>query len=66
MSEITTEDLLYGYTNGIFPMAEADGTIYWYSPDPRASIPIETSKPSRSLRPVLNKKTFEIRVDFEF
>ena len=66
MSEITTDDLLYGYMNGIFPMAEADGTIYWYSPDPRAIIPIEAYKPSKSLRPVLNKKTFEIRVDFNF
>lgn len=66
MSEITTDDLLYGYMNGIFPMAEADGAIYWYSPDPRAIIPIETYKPSRSLRPVLNKKTFEIRIDFNF
>ena len=66
MSEITTDDLLYGYMNGIFPMAEADGTIYWYSPDPRAIIPIEAYKPSKSLRPVLNKKTFEIRVDFDF
>jgi leucyl/phenylalanyl-tRNA---protein transferase len=61
MSKITIEELLYGYTNGIFPMAEADGTIYWYSPDPRAIIPIENYKPSKSLRPVLNKNTFEIR-----
>ncbi|KAA6440573.1 leucyl/phenylalanyl-tRNA--protein transferase [Dyadobacter flavalbus] len=66
MSEITTDDLLYGYINGIFPMAEADGTIYWYSPDPRAIIPIETYKPSKSLRPVLNKKYFEIRVNTDF
>lgn len=66
MSEFTTDDLLYGYVNGIFPMAEADGTIYWYSPDPRAIIPIETYKPSKSLRPVLNKKYFEIRVNTDF
>jgi leucyl/phenylalanyl-tRNA--protein transferase len=66
MSEITAEDLIYGYMNGIFPMAETDGTIYWYSPDPRAIIPIESYRPSRSLRPVLNKKTFEIRVDYDF
>jgi len=66
MSEITTEDLLYGYMNGIFPMAEPDGTIYWYSPDPRAIIPIEDYKPSKSLRPVLNRKTFEIKVDYNF
>jgi len=66
MSELSTDDLLYGYMNGIFPMAEADGMIYWYSPDPRAIIPIDTYKPSKSLRPVLNKKVFEIRVNFNF
>ena len=66
MPEITTEDLLYGYMNGIFPMAESDGTIYWYSPDPRAVIPIDSYKPSKSLRPVLNKKTFEIKVNANF
>src|SRR5215217_6263653 len=66
MSEITTDDLLYGYINGIFPMAESDGTIYWYSPDPRAVIPIDTYKPSTSLRPVLNKKYFDIRIDQDF
>lgn len=66
MSAISTDDLLNGYINGIFPMAEADGTIYWYSPNPRAVIPIETYKPSKSLRPVLNKKYFEIGVDRDF
>ena len=66
MSAISTDDLLNGYINGIFPMAEADGTIYWYSPNPRAVIPIETYKPSKSLRPVLNKKYFEISVNRNF
>lgn len=66
MSAISTDDLLYGYLNGIFPMAEEDGTIYWYSPDPRAIIPIESYKPSKSLRPVLNKRLFDIRVDVDF
>ena len=47
-------------------MAEPDGTIYWYAPNPRAVIPIETYKPSRSLRPVLNKKYFDIRVNTDF
>ena len=47
-------------------MAEADGTIYWYSPNPRAIIPIDTYKPSKSLRPVLNRKHFEIRVNWDF
>lgn len=52
--------------NGIFPMADKDGTLYWYSPDPRAIIPIETYKPSKSLRPVINKNIFEIRINTDF
>ena len=52
--------------NGIFPMADADGTLYWYSPDPRAIIPIDTYKPSKSLRPILNRQLFEIRVNADF
>ncbi len=66
MFNITADDLLNAYINGIFPMAEPDGTIYWYSPDPRAIIPIDTYKPSKSLRPVINKNTFEIRIDYDF
>lgn len=52
--------------NGIFPMADTDGTLYWYSPDPRAIIPIETYKSSKSLRPIINKNIFEIRIDTDF
>ncbi|KAB7730955.1 leucyl/phenylalanyl-tRNA--protein transferase [Rudanella paleaurantiibacter] len=66
MNQLTADDLIYGYLNGIFPMADADGTLYWYSPDPRAIIPLETYKPAKSLRPVLNKKTFEIRINADF
>ncbi|MDQ6478594.1 leucyl/phenylalanyl-tRNA--protein transferase [Dyadobacter sp. LHD-138] len=66
MTPLTADDLLYGYINGIFPMAEPDGTIYWYSPDPRAIIPIDSYKSPKSLRPVINKKTFEIRIDCNF
>lgn len=65
-SSLTSDDLLYGYINGIFPMADSDLKLYWYSPDPRAIIPLETYRPSRSLRPVLNAGRFEIRVDSAF
>lgn len=66
MNPLSTDDLIYGYINGIFPMADTDGTLYWYSPDPRAIIPIDTYKPAKSLRPILNKQTFEIRIDYNF
>lgn len=66
MTKLTPDDLFYGYINGIFPMADSDGTIYWYSPDPRAIIPLDSYKPHKSLRPLLNKNYFEIRIDYDF
>jgi leucyl/phenylalanyl-tRNA---protein transferase len=65
-NKLTADDLIYGYMNGIFPMADNDGTLYWYSPEPRAVIPIETYKPPKSLRPLINKKTFEVRISADF
>lgn len=66
MTTLSADDLIYGYLNGIFPMADSDGTLYWYSPDPRAIIPIDTYKPPKSLRPIINKNLFEIRLNHAF
>lgn len=66
MKPLTADDLVYGYVNGIFPMADADGTVYWYSPDPRAIIPLETYRPAKSLRPVISQQKFEIRINHDF
>jgi leucyl/phenylalanyl-tRNA--protein transferase len=66
MYRLSSDDLIYGYINGIFPMADTDNTLYWYSPDPRAIIPLDTYQPAKSLRPVLNKKLFEIRINTDF
>jgi leucyl/phenylalanyl-tRNA---protein transferase len=63
---LTAEDLLNGYYNGIFPMADNDGSMFWYSPDPRAIIPIESYKPSKSLKPILNQNVFEVRFNNNF
>ena len=67
-SEVIPPDLLlYSYCNGIFPMAESrDGPLYWYSPDPRAILPLEGFRISRSLRQVLKKNLFDIRVNTSF
>lgn len=66
INKLTADDLIYGYMNGIFPMADNDGTLYWYSPEPRAIIPIETYKPPKSLRSLINKKLFEVRISANF
>jgi leucyl/phenylalanyl-tRNA--protein transferase len=66
--EIIPSDLLLAaYSAGYFPMADSrDGPIGWYSPDPRAIIPLDTFKISRSLRQTLKKNVFEIRIDTAF
>lgn len=62
----TVEEMVSAYSSGYFPMAEPGGEIYWYNPHPRAIIPIETYKPSKSLKPILNKNQFEIRINQNF
>jgi leucyl/phenylalanyl-tRNA--protein transferase len=63
---LNTKLLFSAYCQGIFPMANTNGTINWYSPDPRAIIPIETYRPSKSLRPILNRNVFDIRINQQF
>jgi leucyl/phenylalanyl-tRNA--protein transferase len=66
--EIIPPDLLlYAYCDAMFPMAESrEGPLYWYSPDPRAIIPLDGLKVSRSLRQLVKKKVFDIRVNTVF
>ncbi len=66
MPKLTADNLVYGYMNGAFPMAETDGSLHWYSPDPRAIIPIDSYKSPKSLRPVINQNRFAIRVNTDF
>jgi leucyl/phenylalanyl-tRNA--protein transferase len=63
---LNTKLLFSAYCKGIFPMADFNGTINWYSPDPRAIIPIDTYKPQKSLRSTINKEIFEIRINQQF
>ena len=60
--------LLSAYCRGIFPMAvNARGDIGWFSPDPRAIIPIdERFHIPHGLRRVLKKNPFEIVYDRDF
>jgi leucyl/phenylalanyl-tRNA--protein transferase len=59
--------LLHAYRNAIFPMSMADGEIAWFSPDPRAIIPIDEGfHIPHGLRRTLRKNLFEIRIDAGF
>ena len=58
--------LLAAYRSGLFPMPARKGLPGWWSPDPRAIIPLEEGglRVSRSLRK--SCRLFEIRIDTAF
>jgi len=58
--------LLQGYRLGVFPMAMEDDSIGWFSPDPRAIIPLEDFHVPHALGRVLRKQFFKIKIDTRF
>lgn len=58
--------LLAAYASGWFPMADEGGRIAWYSPDPRAVIPLDSFHTPARLRRVVRQGTFRIEVDAAF
>ena len=56
--------VLDAYRHGLFPMPVGKGTMHWWSPDPRAVLPLDGLIVSRSLR--RSCRNFEIRVDSAF
>jgi leucyl/phenylalanyl-tRNA--protein transferase len=65
---IETELLLAAYRHGIFPMAiNAKGELGWFSPDPRALIPLdERFHIPHGLERALKRSPFEVTFDTEF
>lgn len=63
---IDSEVLLQGYRLGVFPMAMDNGAIEWFSPDPRAIIPLDGFHVPHTLERVVRKGSFEIRFDTSF
>jgi leucyl/phenylalanyl-tRNA--protein transferase len=58
--------LLQAYRQGIFPMGMDDGTIGWFSPDPRGVLPLEAfHAPARLLR-VMRSGRFQVTLDQDF
>jgi leucyl/phenylalanyl-tRNA--protein transferase len=59
--------LIEGYLHGVFPMGMDDGEIGWFSPDPRAIIPLDDGfHVPHGLKRVLKSGRFEVRVNHCF
>jgi leucyl/phenylalanyl-tRNA--protein transferase len=63
---LTPELVLVAYQQGYFPMAEDNGELYWHCPDPRAIVPLDGVKISRSLRKTLQQHVFTTRINTNF
>lgn len=65
---LAPDQMLMGYVNGAFPMDEraAAGPVGWYTADPRAVIvPTEARIPA-TVRRMLRRRAYEVRVDTAF
>src|SRR5438067_852673 len=58
--------LLQGYRLGVFPMAMEDDSIGWFSPDPRAIIPLDRFHIPHGLKRIWRRKIFQIKIDSRF
>jgi leucyl/phenylalanyl-tRNA--protein transferase len=54
------------YRQGIFPMAMEDGSIGWFSPDPRGVIPLDQFHVPSRLARLLRRHRFDVTVDRAF
>lgn len=65
---LNTELLLAAYAHGLFPMAVNErGDLAWFSPDPRAVVPLDDRfHIPHGLRRVLKKGRFQITIDQDF
>lgn len=63
---IPSDLLLAAYASGWFPMADDEGQLSWYSPDPRGIIPLESFHVPARLRRVIRRGPFRIQVDTVF
>lgn len=68
MTTITPQTLLRAYAAGIFPMAESaeDSALYWVEPEVRGVLPLDQLHVSHSLRKIIRRATYEIRIDTAF
>ena len=62
---LTPQVLVAAYVNGIFPM-DVEGEIQWFSPDPRAIIPLDGFHASKTCLQTCRSGRFEVRIDTAF
>ena len=65
---LSPEIIIEAYSKGIFPMADShnDPFVYWVDPKIRGIINLKEFKVSKSLRKVLKKKNYKVKINKNF
>jgi leucyl/phenylalanyl-tRNA--protein transferase len=63
--DLSPERLILAYKSGIFPWFSGE-IPHWYSLDPRFVLKPSNLKVSKSMRPIINQKKFELRINTSF
>lgn len=64
--DLSIERLELAYASGIFPWYSEEDPILWYSPPERCVLSPDQVNVSKSMRQVLNRKTFDITCNKDF
>lgn len=63
--QLCPDSLVRAYVRGIFPM-DVEGRIEWFSPDPRAILPLDAFRASREAAGAIRRGRFQLRIDTAF
>lgn len=63
---ISPESILSAYTQGAFPMTDADGVTRWYTADPRGVLPLERFHIPKTLAAIVKQQRFDVRINTDF
>jgi leucyl/phenylalanyl-tRNA--protein transferase len=65
---LTPQILLKAYSCGLFPMSESadDPELFWVDPEVRGIIPLDKFHIPRSLKKVINRGIFDIKINTDF
>lgn len=63
---LSPELLLSAYCQGVFPMADPEGEISWYDPDPRTIMPLDSFHVPRRLARTVRNGPYQVRFNSDF
>jgi leucyl/phenylalanyl-tRNA--protein transferase len=68
MNRLDPQTLLSAYAQGVFPMADRNGRIQFYTADPRGILPLDAFHAPSTLRQLVRKNppVFDVRINYDF